>query len=314
MNKFHKLLFTIRTMSLPGIMLGFAMLSCVVVSAATFCQCVAYARCASGINIYGNANQWDNLAASYGYRLASRPMVPGVINFEAGAYGADKQYGHVANVLSYQDGGSYWNVRVRHANWGPGTITDSACGCSNVSEKTFSIRKNDPTVHFIYDPRRFPTGVYAAPRLPIGDERAIDSTNPFSDQPGAISIDSDEPEVNAMVKLGQRINLKAKAETDERIWVLIESARFPGSIFALLAPTVCNDGNCLERFIPEQADSGAETLYYSSLYGDTRIDLDSLDFIKLAGINGEVVITIKKGVDPQALSTIQTIRIKVSNE
>ncbi len=111
------------------------------------CQCVAYARLATGIMIYGNANQWDNNAKAAGYRLSSVPVIGGAINFEAGAYGADKYNGHVGKVTSYRDSGNYWTIQVRHANWPGSMFTDQ--GCSNVSDKTFTIKKNDPSVHYI---------------------------------------------------------------------------------------------------------------------------------------------------------------------
>ena|SRR2546421_4867533 len=114
---------------------------------AKVCQCVEYTRSATGIQIYGNANQWDNNAKSYGYRLSSVPVVGGVVNFEAGAYGGDKLYGHVAKVTGYRDAGKYWTVQVRHANWPGSTFTD--LGCSNVSDKTFTILKGDTSVHYI---------------------------------------------------------------------------------------------------------------------------------------------------------------------
>jgi surface antigen len=114
---------------------------------ATPCQCVAYTRSATGIMIYGNGNQWDNNAKAYGYRLSSVPVIGGAINFEAGAYGADKNYGHVGKVTGYKDGGSNWIIQVQHANWPGSMFTDQ--GCSNVSDKTFTIKKNDATVHYI---------------------------------------------------------------------------------------------------------------------------------------------------------------------
>ena len=44
-------------------------------AAAQTCQCVTYARCATGLLIYGNGNTWDNSAVSSGYRLAARPVI-----------------------------------------------------------------------------------------------------------------------------------------------------------------------------------------------------------------------------------------------
>jgi|GEM_PF-6165604 len=118
---------------------------------AKVCQCVEYTRSATGIKIYGNGNDWDNNAKSYRYKLSSTPVTNGAINFEAKAYGAHSLYGHVGKVKSYKSSsnGKDWIITVRHANW-PSNSMFTELGCSNVSEKTFTIRKGDSSVHYIY--------------------------------------------------------------------------------------------------------------------------------------------------------------------
>lgn len=297
---------------LCSLILGLFLHSSGNVDAASFCQCVEYARCASGIRIYGNANQWDNLAASYGYRLASHPMIPGVMNFEAGAYGSNSTFGHVAVPLSYYEDGSYWVVRVRHSNWGEGTMTD--CGCTNVSEKTFRVPKYDPSVHYIYDPARFPPGPYSM-KPGVSDLRqSIGASNPVADDNNALVVNSEEPEVTVPVRTGQRVVLRAKAEFGEKIWVLIESSRFPGILFVKPSPALCSGDDCLVKFSPEIREDRAEALYYSKKYGDTVIDLGSADYTGLGGFDGEVTINIKKGNTPQELKIIQTIKLKVTSQ
>lgn len=120
-----------------------------VTSAAGPCQCVAYARCATGVKIYGDAYQWDNLAPGYGYKVVNRPYYWVAMNFEKGKYGAHPLYGHVGMVVAYQDLGTHWKVKVRHANWAVGPYF-THCGCTNVSETWFVVKKNDGQTHYIY--------------------------------------------------------------------------------------------------------------------------------------------------------------------
>jgi len=109
------------------------------------CQCTTYAKCATGLNITGDGKDWDNNAGSKN-KVGSTPIVGGAMNFEKGAYGADSNHGHVGKVMSYKSDGSYWKVTVRHANW---STKFSNCGCDNVSEKEFRVKKGDSQVHYI---------------------------------------------------------------------------------------------------------------------------------------------------------------------
>ncbi len=73
-------------------------------------QCVPYARNASGIEIYGNANTWWAQAAGR-YPRSSSPG-PGAVLVMRGYYGPGR--GHVAVVMEVA---SSRVLRVDHANW-----------------------------------------------------------------------------------------------------------------------------------------------------------------------------------------------------
>jgi hypothetical protein len=115
------------------------------------CQCTEYTKCSTGMIISGSGAQWDDNAASLGYKVVSGPVVAGAMNFEPSAYGADKTNGHVGKVVSYRSDGNNWIVTLRHANWAGGaSLTD--CGCSNVYEKEFTVPKTAKNVHYIAPP------------------------------------------------------------------------------------------------------------------------------------------------------------------
>lgn len=49
-------------------------------------------------NIFGNANQWDDIARTQGFNVVLDAVANSVVVFEAGVAGADPTYGHVAWV------------------------------------------------------------------------------------------------------------------------------------------------------------------------------------------------------------------------
>jgi hypothetical protein len=73
-------------------------------------QCVPYARAASGIEIYGNANTWWEQAA--GRYVRSKTPSPGSVLVMRGYHDAGR--GHVAVVTHVE---SPRVIRVDHANW-----------------------------------------------------------------------------------------------------------------------------------------------------------------------------------------------------
>lgn len=88
-----------------------------IVAAAKPLQCVPYARQQSGIEIYGNANEWWKKAA--GKYRRDRTPAPGTVMVFKGF--ADDPRGHVAIVRSIKNSRT---LIVDHANWlGRGEIT-----------------------------------------------------------------------------------------------------------------------------------------------------------------------------------------------
>ncbi len=73
-------------------------------------QCVPYARQASGVEIFGNANTWWNQAAGK-YDRGTQPKVGAVMTFQATK---GNPLGHVAMVSKMV---SEREVLVDHANW-----------------------------------------------------------------------------------------------------------------------------------------------------------------------------------------------------
>lgn len=77
-------------------------------------QCVQYARQATGIELYGNANTWARQAASKGYTVTNVPKVGAVLSEPRLS-----KDGHVSVVIASSDN----TITVREANYVPGKIT-----------------------------------------------------------------------------------------------------------------------------------------------------------------------------------------------
>lgn len=77
-------------------------------------QCVQYARQATGIQLYGNANTWAKQAASKGYTVTNTPKVGAVLSEPRLS-----KDGHVSVVIASAPG----TITVREANYVRGKIT-----------------------------------------------------------------------------------------------------------------------------------------------------------------------------------------------
>lgn len=126
-------------------------------------------------------------------------------------------------------------------------------------------------------------------------------------------IDSDAPEINAFFKSGQSVHLKCKSETGHKIWVLLQlPLLYPDTELARPSEVYClENGRNLFSFsqsgIP--ADEAGK-LYYADSCSESKIDFGKNDFTGL----GELIVTVKKGEEPDRLEVIQTIRISENTD
>ncbi|KJU83941.1 CHAP domain containing protein, partial [Candidatus Magnetobacterium bavaricum] len=73
-------------------------------------------------------------------KQASEPKNNYVVVFEAGAYGANKTYGHVGIIKKVSSlDKKTWQITVKGANQGGKTSTDASC--NNVSEWKINVSK-----------------------------------------------------------------------------------------------------------------------------------------------------------------------------
>lgn len=77
-------------------------------------QCVQYARQATGIKLYGNANTWVKQAKAKGYTVTNTPKVGAVLSEPRLS-----KDGHVSVVIASSNN----TITVREANYIPGKIT-----------------------------------------------------------------------------------------------------------------------------------------------------------------------------------------------
>jgi surface antigen len=89
---------------------AFGALALLIPAQAMALQCVPYARQASGVQIFGNANTWWGQAAGK-YDRGTEPKVGAVMTFQATR---GNPLGHVAMVSKMVSDGE---VLVDHANW-----------------------------------------------------------------------------------------------------------------------------------------------------------------------------------------------------
>jgi len=75
-------------------------------------QCAPFARLASGIQIFGNAETWWDQADGR-YERGTAPVAGAVLAFKATGR---MRYGHVATVTEVVDART---IRITHANWSP---------------------------------------------------------------------------------------------------------------------------------------------------------------------------------------------------
>lgn len=152
------------------------------------------------------------------------------------------------------------------------------------------------------------------------DNRSIYYTE-YSDSQGVIAgkryqftkaikelvIYSKDQEVKASVDSGEIVRILAKAEAGETLWVFVGTSYHPGSVYA---KTYYYGYGATEKLREFNAFAGdAYKMYYVKNYGDNLLDLGYADYAKLAGNNGEITITVKKGGEPRSLKTIQTITL-----
>ena len=118
---------------------------------------------------------------------------------------------------------------------------------------------------------------------------------------------SSNQNVKADVEPNQVVRILAKAEAGETLWVLIGTGYHPGTAYAKSYAYGYGPVERLQAFDPYA--SYAYRMYYVKNCDDNLLDLGYGDYSKLAGYNGSVTITVKKGEDPKELKTIQTINL-----
>lgn len=261
-----------------------------------------YVRYATGINIYGNPQDWYALASYYGYELSDKPVRGGVVSFQKGAYGTNAVYGFVGLVLYYQDSGNYWDLGVRYAY--PTTGRMNYYNHSPAREQSFHVLKDDKSVHYIY--RRGENlkadSYYIYPHYAgyniVGEREAF---SPGGDE----SVVYPKPAlVKTYLASGKLVRILARAEVGQTLWVFVKA---PGHSRYTYARTYSEGKEKWVKFDPYSDD--AHRMYYASNYGDTVLDLGYVDYSKIAGSKGEVIVTIKKGNKPNELMTLQTIKL-----
>jgi surface antigen len=267
-----------------------------------------YARTVTGINIYGSPKDWHRYATLYGYNISNKPVVGAIISFEAGAYGADSAYGLVGVVAYYEDAGNYYRIKVRYAN--SYRETTGQYGYSGVSEREYRVLKNDPAVHYIYQPAQASAPrYYSCPEYSDSDEVILGKQYAISGKEKFLTIYCEDANVRAYIEPGQLIRILARSEVGETVWVFVETPYSPGVIFAKTPFYEHGKDEQLMRFNPYEPKS--QDMYYARKYGDIALDLGYGDYSKIAGNNGKVTITIKKGGDARYLQTTQTINLQI---
>lgn len=123
------------------------------------------------------------------------------------------------------------------------------------------------------------------------------------------TVDSDAPEVVVSFVPGERIDLKCKAEENQKIWILIEfPLSLPGVQFARPTDEYCRqNGGYLFLFSENgRFAQNAQDLYYTPPGSLSKIDLGRNDFSGLK----KMVVTIRKGELSQGLADIQKITLE----
>jgi hypothetical protein len=120
---------------------------------------------------------------------------------------------------------------------------------------------------------------------------------------GAVTVDSNVPDLTVQLSPGEPLDLNCKAEPGQKIWVFLEvPSSYPGIEFVRPYDSHCQEhGRYLFVFVPNQS----EDLYYADSYTGTRIEFGVQDFTGL----GEVIVTTKKGHSSANLEMIQRIKI-----
>lgn len=150
------------------------------------------------------------------------------------------------------------------------------------------------------------------------DNRSIYYTE-YSDSQGVIAgkryqltretkelvIYSKDENVRATVEPGQVVRILAKVVSGETLWVFVGTPYHPGVVYA--RTYAYGSTEKLREFNANTGD--AYRMYFVKNYGDTILDMGYADYAKIAGTDGEVTITVKKGGDPRSLKTIQTITL-----
>jgi glucose/arabinose dehydrogenase len=124
----------------------------------------------------------------------------------------------------------------------------------------------------------------------------------------AAVVDSDDTEITVQFAPGETVDLKLKAEPGEQIWVLIEvPSLYAGIQFARPNdPYSRENGRYLFSFSVEgELTADAPNLFFAESFGTTRIDFGKQDITGLE----ELIITTRKGNSPDALETIQRVRL-----
>jgi hypothetical protein len=261
-----------------------------------------YARAATGIDIYGSPKYWPAVAQRYGYQVSDAPVPGGVICITGGYYGTNSTYGFVGAVVYYQDNGAYWKVGVRYAY---PTADNAYYHHAYVKEYGFQIAKNDPNVRYIYrDGKDERAGSYYL-RPDYAGYNVVSEQYELGPDTKEATVYSKDRYVNAYLRKNYVVRIIAKAEAGETLWVFIESTNQQGIPYA----KYYYDGKeQMKKFDAYAAE--AYQMYYAAAYGDTVLDLGYADYSRIAGEDGVVTFTIKKGKDPRQLTTLQTIKVQ----
>ena len=109
--------------------------------AAGWCQCTTFVANYKGLPAsYPNAGDWDSWLPSVGHPLDNYINNGDILVLEPNVNGAGS-LGHVGIVMTSSDqGGGYWNITMRSANWAGGSSAGTVANCTNVTDYNFTIR------------------------------------------------------------------------------------------------------------------------------------------------------------------------------
>lgn len=282
-----------------------------IAKARTQFQYSSYARYATGINIFGSPKDWVSYAAQYGYGLSDKPVSGGVIIFDPTADSQSNSYGMVGVVTYYYDDSDYWKIGVRYAS--PKSDTSNYYDYAYVTDQEIRVSKNVSTVHYIYrdGANKYPA-YYIRPEYSDAEREITVKQLTVSKENCPITIYSDKEYLETNATQGQPVRILSKAEIGETLWVYIQVPS-QNATYYLRPYSYGYPGNMKQKNIFVYSPE-AQEVYYAKNYGDTILDLGYVDYSKLAGYKGKVIVTIKKGESPIESTTIQTFSLQFQKE